>query len=546
MPTGCLRVLLGDQLDREGATLRDIDAEHDVVLLAEVVGEASGEGADIRSHKQRTAAFLAAMRHFAAALRSEAIRVRYVALTDSENTQTLVGEVRRACAELQPACVVMTEPGEWRLLNDFKVLSGYLKQQACHLEIREDTHFLVSHSEFARFASTRKTLQMEPFYRQVRKRFGILMQPDGAPEGGQWNLDHDNRRAFKQAPKVPRLPHFERDEIIQEVCEIIETHLPENPGKLDRWIWPVTRAQALTALDDFIEHRLPFFGDFEDAMWSGEPFLYHSLLSVPLNLKLLNPREVVERAVDAYRTGHAPLNAVEGFVRQVIGWREFIRGIYWHEGPGYRHRNHLEAHGHLPDFFWSGEAPLECLREALAPVIAFGYSHHIQRLMVLANFCLIAGVDPRAVGDWFFAMYVDAVDWVTTPNTIGMALYADGGVVGSKPYAASGKYIQRMSNHCANCAFSVNHRHGAGACPYNAFYWDFLLRHETRFAGNPRMALGVRNLAKLDPQERQAIQRTATHYRQTFGITRDPEHVTPQESSTRHLKALPVNIKGCA
>ncbi len=516
---GCLRVVLGDQLDREGAALRDIDIQNDVVLLAEVGSEASGSGAGIRSHQQRSAVFLAAMRHFAASLRGEGARVRYVTLEDRENTHSLTAEVRRACAALRPQRVIMTEAGEWRLRAEFEILAAELGQQGYPLEVREDTHFLVSHDDFATFARTRKSLQMEHFYRQVRRQHGILMQPDGTPEGGQWNLDHDNRRSFKQAPKVPPLPRIPRDDIIEEVCRLVQTHLPNHPGNLESWIWPVTRDQAQNALDDFIEHRLPLFGDFEDAMWGGEPFLYHSLLSVPLNLKLLNPLEVVERAVKAYRTGHAPLNAVEGFVRQIIGWREFIRGVYWHAGPAYRESNHLDAHGRLPDFFWSGEAPMACLREALAPVVAHGYSHHIPRLMVLANFCLIAGIEPRAVGDWFFEMYVDAIDWVTTPNTIGMALYADGGVVGSKPYAASGKYIQRMSNHCGNCAYAVTRRHGDGACPYNTFYWDFLLRHEARFARNSRMALVLRSLEKLGDSERQAIRQTATHYRETFGIT---------------------------
>jgi deoxyribodipyrimidine photolyase-related protein len=289
----------------------------------------------------------------------------------------------------------------------------------------------------------------------------------------------------------------------------------------------VTRAEARRALDDFIEHRLPKFGTYEDAMWTEQPFLYHALLSSSLNLKLISPKECVEKAIDAYHDGHAAMNNVEGFVRQLIGWREYIRGVYFTEGPDYPFRNGLNQQGDLPEFYWTGDTDMRCLRECLGSVVEHAYSHHIPRLMVIGNFALIAGVDPRQVHEWFLAMYVDAVEWATAPNVVGMAEHADRrpdaepgetGVVGTKPYAASGKYINRMSNFCKHCRYDVNTREGDDACPFNVLYWDFLIRHRDTFASNNRMAMILKNVDRMSKETKTDLTVRGQQIRDRFGI----------------------------
>lgn len=523
-----LAVVLGDQLDRRAELIEGLDRERDAVLMMEVDAEASGCGAGIRSHKARTAVFLAAMRRFAIDLVDRGYRVRYVRLDDPANTHDFTGEVGRAVGELKPESIAVTEPGEWRVLE---MIEGWSESFGVPVEVFEDGHFLCSREEFSEWADGRKQLVMEYFYREMRRKLGVLVDDDGGPVGGAWNFDKENRESFTSRPEVPGVYRPSMDDVTRGVIALVNERYPDHPGVLDEddWLWPISAEQAERALDRFIETRLSMFGRYEDAMWSGEPFLYHSLLSVALNLKLLDPRVCVRRAVEAYEAGRAPLASVEGFVRQIIGWREFIRGVYWFEGPGYRDRNVLEHTGELPGFYWTGETDMRCLRECLRPVIDHAYSHHIPRLMVLANFAMIAGVRARAIGDWFYEMYADAVDWVTTPNTIGMGVHADGGVVGTKPYAASGKYISGMSNYCKNCRYDVNKRVGDGevgldgetrgeACPFNTFYWDFLIRHRERFRKNQRMAMILKNVDRMKEDERVAITVRGRALRQRFGI----------------------------
>lgn len=507
-----LLVVFGDQLDATAAAFGALDAESDGVLLMEVAGE-SELGP---SHRQRTALFLSAMRHFAAELAEDGFRVEYVTLDDPDNTGQFGSEIVRIGRKVTAQKLLATHPGDWRVLDALHDASASLDVPC---DILPDEHFLTDLDAFEDWASGKKRLVMEYFYRDQRRRLDVLMDGD-EPEGGKWNWDEDNRQSFKQAPDLRR-PYTPRpDAITRQVCALVNERLPDQPGQLDAddFRWPVTRTTARRALDDFIEHRLPLFGTFEDAMWRQEPFVYHSLLSAALNLKLIDPRECVRKAVEAYDRGAAPLNAVEGFVRQIIGWREFIRGIYWTQPRDYRDRNALEQFGDLPDFYWTAETDMHCMRDALQAVLEYGYSHHIPRLMVLSNFALIAGVLPRAIGDWFSGMYVDAVDWVTTPNTIGMGMHADGAVVGTKPYAASGRYIQRMGNFCASCRFDVNARTGEDACPFNVFYWDFLQRNRSRLSSNTRMAMMLKNLNRIETQEQRAITADARLLRQAFGI----------------------------
>lgn len=506
-----LAIVLGDQLDPHAAALTGLDASTDAVLMMEVAGEST----HVPSHKQRTTLFLAAMRHFAIELQRRGFRVQYVPLDDPANTHSLRGEIRRAAKTLKPAALRCTRPGEWRVQ---RAVDAAAAATGLPLHTLPDGHFLVSDMEFAGWMAGRKQPVMEHFYRWQRRRLGILVEPNGAPAGGQWNYDRQNRGSFRRAPQVPQ-PYAPRtDAITHEVLALVERRFARNPGHLARFRWPVTRVQARQALDDFIRNRLPHFGTYQDAMWSGQPFLYHSLLSPALNLKLLDPRACIAAACAAYESAAAPLNCVEGFVRQIIGWREFIHGIYWHAGPGYEARNELDQHGSLPEFYWTGQTDMVCLRECIGQVLQYGYGHHIQRLMVTGNFALLAGVAPRQISDWYLGMYVDAVDWVTLPNTLGMAMHADGGVVGTKPYVASGRYIARMSNYCATCRFDPAQRTGSAACPFTTFYWDFLIRNRRRFRGNRRMRMIMRHVDRLTDDERATVIAQARERRREFGI----------------------------
>ena len=503
-----LVIVLGDQLDLDAAAFDGFDAARDAVWMAEVAEEST----QVWSSQQRTAVFLAAMRHFALALRESGRPLHYQRLDDPGNRGSLAAQLLADIDRLRPAALVMTAPGDWRVLQAIKDTA---QARGLPLDIREDRHFYSSVRDFAAHARGRKSLRMEYFYREMRKRHQVLMQGD-SPEGGQWNFDEDNREAFGAAGPGPVPPRavFEPDALTREVLALVGTRFADHPGRLDSFAWPVTRAQALVALERFVRERLQLFGRYQDAMWPGEPWLYHAHLGSALNLKLLNPREVVAAAVAAYRAGQAPLASVEGFVRQILGWREYVRGIYWTRMPAYAELNTLDAQADLPAWYWTGDTTMACLRDALQQTLAHGYAHHIQRLMVTGLFALMYGVQPKQVHAWYLAVYVDAVEWVELPNTLGMSQYADGGLMASKPYVATGKYIQRMSPHCQGCRYDPAQRTGERACPFTTLYWDFLMRHEATLAGNPRMALQVKNVARLDEAQKQAIRERAAAIRQ--------------------------------
>lgn len=494
-----LILVLGDQLDLDAAAFDGFDAGLDAVWMAEVAEEST----QVWSSKPRTAMFLAAMRHFALALQDAGRPLHYTRLKASGNSGSLGAQLQADLLRLQPARLVMTAPGDWRVLQ---MIKGVAAAHGLALDVREDRHFFSSISDFAAHAQGRKSLRMEYFYREQRRRHGVLMQDD-QPAGGQWNFDVENREAFGAAGPgaVPPRTAFEPDAITREVIALVNARFADHPGQLDSFAWPVTRAQALQSLQSFIQARLPLFGRYQDAMWPGDPWLYHAHLSAALNLKLLNPREVVAAAEAAYRDGRAPLASVEGFIRQILGWREYVRGVYWTQMPDYLERNALGAQQDLPAWFWSGATDMACLRDALAQTLTHGYANHIQRLMVTGLYALMLGVQPKQVHAWYLAVYVDAVEWVELPNTLGMSQYADGGVMGSKPYIATGKYIQRMSPHCQGCRYDPAQRSGDSACPFTTLYWDFLMRHEATLAKNPRMALQVKNVARLTEAQKQAV-----------------------------------------
>jgi len=508
-PIRHLVIVLGDQLDHDSTALDGFDPARDRVWMAEVAQEST----HVWSAKPRIAIFLSAMRHFAAELSERHLPLSYARLDDADNTGTLAGELQRAIADLRPQGLILTAPGDWRVLQALRAVAA---QAGLPLELRDDTHFFSTVREFAAHAQGRKQLRLEYWYRELRKKHGVLM--DGQqPVGGQWNFDADNRESFgKAGPQNVPPPFFVApDAVTREVIDLVNTRFADHPGSLDHFAWPVTRADALRALDNFIQQRLPRFGQFEDAMWAGEVWLWHSQLSAALNLKLLNPREVVAAAEAAHRSGHAPLAAVEGFIRQILGWREYVRGIYWTQMPGYLDRNALDAQAPLPAWYWTGETEMACLREAITQTLAHGYAHHIQRLMVTGLYALLLGVRPQAVHGWYLSVYVDAVEWVELPNTLGMSQYGDGGLLGSKPYVATGKYIQRMSNHCSGCRFDPAQSTGPRACPFTTLYWDFLMRHETMLRQNPRMAMQMKNLDRLAPEARGAIAEQARAHRAT-------------------------------
>jgi deoxyribodipyrimidine photolyase-related protein len=505
--TAALRVVLGDQCSRTLSALRDLDPAADVVLLAEVRAECTY----VRHHKQKIALVLSAMRHFARALEARGVRVEYVRLEDPDITDTLAGEVARAAARHRPARIVATHPGEWRVLEDMR---GWEALTGLPVSIRDDDRFLCGLGEFRAWAHEQGEggqLRLESFYRGMRRATGLLME-DGAPAAGRWNFDTDNRRRLPARVPVPEPRRCPPDAITSEAMATVERCFPDHFGTLDAFGWPTTARDAEAALADFIAHRLPRFGDYQDAMAAGEPTLFHGLVSTSLNAGLLLPRDCCDAAVAAWREGRAPLNAVEGFVRQILGWREFVRGVYWTAMPGYAGLNALDARRKLPWFYWSGETEMACLRQVVRQTRDLAYAHHIQRLMVAGNFALLAGLDPAEVNEWYMVVFADAYEWVELPNTHGLAIHADGGITGSKPYAASSAYINRMSDYCRLCPYDPRASTGPDACPFNLLYWDFLARHEARFAANPRMELPLENLRRLGPAKLAAVREQAAAF----------------------------------
>lgn len=506
-PLRHLVVVLGDQLDPESSVLADFDPAMDAIWMAEVPAEAT----QVWSHKARIALFLAAMRHFRDAQRALGRTVIYREL-GAHPEGTLAEALAADLAELRPRRVVAVRPGEWRLARQ---LPAVVLESGTEWAERVDSHFLSTPEEFAGWAKGRKELRLEYFYRHLRRREDVLMDGD-QPVGGRWNFDAENRAGFdaRGPGLVPAPRAFPPDATTRAVLELVAARFADHPGSLDRFDWPVTPTEAEAALEDFIANRLPLFGRYQDAMWTGEPWLWHARLSAAMNLKLLHPRRVIDAAIEAWRRGHAPIEAVEGFVRQVLGWREYVRGVYWLRMPGFASDNALGADAALPAFYWTGDTDMACLRAAIGQTLEHGYAHHIQRLMVTGLFALLLGVRPEEVHRWYLAVYVDAVEWVELPNTLGMSQYADGGYMVSKPYAASGRYIERMSNYCAGCRFRPDEATGPRACPFTTLYWDFLDRHRARFARHPRTALQWKNLERLGESRLEEIRAEATRLRE--------------------------------
>jgi deoxyribodipyrimidine photolyase-related protein len=478
-----LIVVFGDQLSTELASLRGANPARDVVMMAEVASEAT----PVPHHPQKIALVFAAMRKFALRLQALGFRVLYTRLDDAENAGALPAEVLRRMAEtgLDPAAVL---PGDWRLRAALDALP---------IAWLEDDRFICGSADFQAWAAERKSLRMEWFYRDMRRKTGLLME-GAKPCGGEWNYDHDNRNKAARDLLRPQPLRFTPDAVVEEVLDLVEARFASHFGRLRPFAWPTDWDQALQAMAHFMAHSLPRFGQEQDAMLAGEPWLSHSLLSPCLNLGLLSPLEVCKAAEAEYHAGRAPIAAVEGFIRQIIGWREYVRGIWALKGPEYLQSNALSHDAPLPPVYWGGKTQMRCMADAVGQTRDLAYAHHIQRLMVTGNFALLAGVDPAQVHEWYLAVYIDAFEWVEVPNTLGMSQFADGGLLGSKPYVASGAYIDRMSDYCGGCHYKVKEKVGEKACPFNLLYWEFLDRHRERFQGNPRMAQMYRTWDKMD------------------------------------------------
>ena len=474
-----LVLILGDQLSMNLSSLRSADRTSTHILMAEVHEEASY----VLHHKKKIAFIFSAMRHFAQELEMEGWTVTYRRYDDAENSGSLGAEVEQLLGKSEIENIIVTQPGEWRLLEEMK---SWSHRFSLPVDIRPDDRFIISSEEFAHWARGRKTLRMEHFYREVRRKTGLLMDGD-QPAGGKWNYDSENRKPASDDLFMPARIPFEPDGITREVLELVANRFSNHFGDLEPFCFATTATQANTVLDGFIENALPKFGTYQDAMLEEHKFLYHSLLSFYINVGLLDPLTVCQRVEQAFRAGTIEINSAEGFIRQIIGWREYVRGIYWLTMPGYVENNFFAHHRDLPDFYWTGETKMNCLKAAITQTKEEAYAHHIQRLMVTGNFALLIGVEPKQIHEWYLAVYADAFEWVELPNTLGMSQFADGGMLGSKPYVSSGNYINKMSNYCSGCAYKVKEKTGPDACPFNALYWDFLVRHRERLKTNHRL-----------------------------------------------------------
>jgi deoxyribodipyrimidine photolyase-related protein len=498
----------GDQLTPDISSLAAGDPTRDRVLMAELQDEASY----VRHHKKKIAFLFSAMRHFADELRGLGWSVDYVRLNDPAHQGSFTEQVAQSVAALSPERIVLTEPGEWRVLE---MARGWAERFGVPVDIMPDTRFVCSIPDFQHWASGRKQLRMEYFYREMRRKTGLLMDGD-APVGGQWNYDADNRKPATPDLFMPRPSTFAPDKVTRDVLALVEQRFGNHFGDLEPFWFATTRADAQAAFAAFVEHSLPRFGDFQDAMLRGSAFLYHGVVSHYLNCSLLDPLTMCRQVEAAFRAGKVPLNSAEGFIRQIIGWREYVRGIYWLKMPGYERSNALDHHRPLPDFYWTAETDMACVRAAVTQTKEQAYAHHIQRLMVTGNFAMLAGVDPHALHLWYLSVYADAYEWVELPNTVGMSQFADGGLLASKPYAASGAYINRMSDYCGSCAYDVKQRTGPKACPFNSLYWAFIARHRERIGRNPRMAQMVATWDRFGADEQARISASATQFLATL------------------------------
>jgi len=492
-----LRVILGDQLSQRISSLKECHKNNDIILMCEVIEEAKY----VKHHQKKIAYIFSAMRHFAEELKNQNHIVIYTKLDDDNNAGSFTSEVANAIKKHNITDIHITEPSEYRVLADINL---WQQKFEINVSILPDDRFLCSKDEFISWAGSRKQLTMEYFYREMRKKYSILMQDD-KPVGDKWNFDSENRKTISTKEEIPKPIVFKPDSITKEVIKLVNERFSDHFGDLEPFELATTRAEAILALKDFVENRLHNFGDYQDAMIEGEPILYHSYISFYINSGLLLPIECIKAAQREYHRGNAPLNAVEGFIRQILGWREYIRGVYWLKMPSYADENFFAAKRKLPELYWSGKTDMNCLHQCVSETKKNAYAHHIQRLMVLGNFSLLIGVDPKELNEWFLIVYGDAYEWVELPNVSGMVLFADGGFLASKPYAAGGSYINKMSNYCKNCKYKISKKTGEDACPFNYLYWNFMITNRDKLKNNYRLAMIYKSYDKMADDKKQTI-----------------------------------------
>lgn len=501
--------ILGDQLSHELSSLNGQDQNSTVILMMEVAEEATY----VKHHKAKIAYIFSAMRHHAADLVSQGWHVDYIKLDDPENSNSFTGEIAAAIERHEIEAIHITEAGEWRVMAE---IENWEDRFDISVTIHPDSRFVCSHQEFENWADGRKQLRMEYFYREMRRKTGLLLDEEGKPEGGKWNYDSENRKPAKGDLLIPKPVQFHPDDITKEILKTVEDRFSDHPGSLKHFHFAVTHDQAAEQKTLFLNEVLFQFGDYQDAMVTDEPFLWHSILSPYLNSGLLDPLDLCREVEQSYYDQKIPLNAAEGFIRQIIGWREYVRGIYWREGPDYSHRNFLEARRKLPEFYYTGETEMHCMSQTINQTLDLSYAHHIQRLMITGNFALIAGIDPYLVHQWYLEIYADAYEWVELPNTLGMSQFGDGGIIASKPYAASGNYINKMSDYCGRCKYDVKKRTGENACPFNALYWDFLARNEMKLGHLNRLAMPYRTWHKMTNTDKEEVRNSASVFLQSL------------------------------
>jgi deoxyribodipyrimidine photolyase-related protein len=485
-----LIVILGDHLNTQMSSLSNFNKETDMVLMSEVREEATY----VKHHKKKVAFVFSAMRHFSSELESQGFITTYVKYDAADNRGSLFEQVKYTCTQHSFSTITIAHPGEYRLLEEVKTWESKLN---ITVNITSDNRFIASQSFFSDWADGRKQYRMEYFYREMRKQTNVLMD-DKQPMGGKWNYDAENRKPFGKNIDIPERTQFAQDSITIEVLTLVKTQFSDHFGELNNFTFAVTREGALAVLSEFIETRLVDYGQYQDAMLEGNPWLFHSHIGLYLNTGLLMPYEVIQAAEEAFLNGHVPINSAEGFIRQILGWREYVRGFYWYFMPDLKEKNYLEAKRQLPDFYWTGNTRMNCMSQCVNDTKEHAYAHHIQRLMVLGNFALLTGIEPKAINEWYLLVYADAYEWVELPNVSSMVLFADAGSLASKPYAASGSYINKMSNYCKSCDYSVKEKTGPQACPFNYLYWHFLHRHQDKLKGNPRMGMIYSTMSKMD------------------------------------------------
>ncbi|AZQ43836.1 cryptochrome/photolyase family protein [Nonlabens ponticola] len=498
-----LRFILGDQLNHKHSWFNG-DQEHIIYHMAEMRQETDY----VKHHIQKVCAFFLAMRGFNEWMNDRGWETVYYELDHKDNEQDLEKNIKNLIKEHDIEKFEYLAPDEWRLDKQLKDICDSLDIE---WEGYDTEHFYTKRKDVEKFFEGKKRMTMEYFYRDMRKKHDILIEGDKEPEGGDWNYDKSNRQKWEHDTEIPHEKGFRKD--VSDIVKLLEDEGVKTFGRIDEknFNWPVTRSDALDVLNYFCENLLVHFGDYQDAMHTEEEYLYHSRLSFTMNSKLLSPKEVIEKVIEAYRDSKdIEISQVEGFVRQILGWREFMRGIYWKEMPDYQSKNELDNKNDLPDFYWTGETKMKCLSESINNSLDNAYAHHIQRLMITGNYALLTMTEPSYVDEWYLGVYIDAVEWVEITNVRGMSQFADGGIIATKPYVSSGSYINKMSNYCKNCEYSVSKKGGEdGACPFNSLYWNFLDEKKSHFENNQRMNMIMSNLKKMDSDKLKAHKKRA-------------------------------------